>query len=369
MANHIPLVLPCQNWPEDDRTLWDSLFVEAGFLEEAGAGASWSDGTRSMYRQAYGQWLSFLLRHDPPAVCLQPAARISLERVEAYLGEASARLNRCSVSNLVAALSRIARAFDPDQDWAWLARAERRLGQDARSRSVPPAKPITAERVSRASLARLEFLTSADHGLAPVAFGIEFRRALLMGFLIARPVRRRALCAMTVDSHLIPTSSGFRIRFPASDMKDKREHGFPLPATLVPAMRLYLTTARPALLDGRNSNALWVTSKGAGFTADGIAGEIETATSRLLGLKLNPHAFRHVAATSIAEMDPEHIGIIKDILGHATLAMAEKHYNRATGISGCNALQSIVEDIRSNVPKMARANRDRALPKRHPHNR
>ena len=69
---------------------------------------------------------------------------------------------------------------------------------------------------------------------------------------------------------------------------------------------------------------------------------------------MRPHAFRHVVATSIAETDPEHVGIIKDILGHATLAMSEKHYNRATGISSCNALQSILEDIAANVPKMRR---------------
>ena len=75
-----------------------------------------------------------------------------------------------------------------------------------------------------------------------------------------------------------------------------------------------------------------------------------TVVKRQFGVAKRPDAFRPVAATPIAETDPEHVNIIKDILGHATLAMAEKHYNRATGISSYNGLRSIVEDIRKNVP-------------------
>ncbi len=63
---------------------------------------------------------------------------------------------------------------------------------------------------------------------------------------------------------------------------------------------------------------------------------------------MRPHAFRSVAATSIAEFDPANVNIIRDVLGHATLDMAEKHYNRANGISACNALQSLVENIRKS---------------------
>ena len=58
--------------------------------------------------------------------------------------------------------------------------------------------------------------------------------------------------------------------------------------------------------------------------------ELADLTKREFGMSFRSHAFRHIAATSIAETDPEHVGIIRDILGHSTLAMAEKHYNRAT---------------------------------------
>lgn len=139
-------------------------------------------------------------------------------------------------------------------------------------------------------------------------------------------------------------------------MKDKRARSAPLAKALVPFMERYLLTYRPCLLGKRTAttDALWVTHHGKPFTADGIASDIEITTERHLKMRLNPHAFRHIAATSIAEVDPEHVGIIRDILGHATMDMSYKHYTRAGGISSCNKLQSIVEDIRNSVPIMGR---------------
>jgi len=75
-------------------------------------------------------------------------------------------------------------------------------------------------------------------------------------------------------------------------------------------------------------------------------------TKKYLDIELRPHAFRYITVTSIVEEDPKHFVIILDILGHATLDMAYKHYKLASQISSCNGLQSIIEDIRKNVPKI-----------------
>ena len=45
--------------------------------------------------------------------------------------------------------------------------------------------------------------------------------------------------------------------------------------------------------------------------------------------RLTPHDFRHCVATSIAQFDPEQIDIIRIILGHTTMATADKHYIHA----------------------------------------
>lgn len=170
------------------------------------------------------------------------------------------------------------------------------------------------------------------------------------------------LLAMQVHQHLVRHGDGFQLCFDAADVKDKKQRAFPLPNDLVEPIQAYLDRRRPVLLRGKQLNGLWISQYGDLPRQDGFSRELPKVVMRQFGVVMRSHAFRHVAATPIAETDLEHVNIIKDIPGHATLAMAEKHYNRATGISRCNGLQSIVEDIRKNVPKIGRANRGHCDP-------
>lgn len=346
-----PLVLPMASWPPSDRKAWEALFVSDDLFDDMGPGAKWSAGTRKKRQQGYGHWLSYLARHNPSAFEEPPASRITLNRVRAYLAECEQRLAPKSLANLSGDLCAMAYALDPNQDWNWLKLGFYRLNTLANTQTLPPAPNISARQIYTWSMNRLIELQHHCEGTARQR-AVLFRQALLMGFMIARPIRRRAVVAMQVGHHVLDTGSGFNLRFSAEDMKDKRERSFPLPEGLVPHMRTYLSTHRPALLGAHRHDAVWVTHHGKPFTADGIASDVEATSIRFLGIRLHPHAFRYVAATSIAEVDPEHVGIIRDILGHANLDMAEKHYNRATGISSCNALQSIVEDIVRDMPRM-----------------
>ena len=81
-------------------------------------------------------------------------------------------------------------------------------------------------------------------------------------------------------------------------------------------------------------------------------------TLREFGEALRPHAFRHIAATTVAEVDPEHVHIIRDILGHATLTMSEKHYNRANGAKAAASYQEMVRGLRREARRKARARRN-----------
>ncbi|MDB5660490.1 MAG: xerDC2 [Cypionkella sp.] len=269
------------------------------------------------------------------------------------------RLKPSSQANLILSLLVIAKASAPEENWAWLERGTNRLIGAQSSISLPAAKPISAQRIFRESLKRLNALDekAAKIDVIPLRMATHFLQSLLIAFLIARPVRRRALLAMQVNQHLVQHGDGFQLCFDAADMKDKKQRAFPLPKDLVRSMQAYLDRYRPVLLCGKQSSGLWISQYGEPLTKDGLSRELPKVVQRHFSIAMRPHAFRHIAATSIAEVDPEHVNIIKDILGHATLAMSEKHYNRASGISCCNGLQSIVEDIRKNVPKIGRVNR------------
>ncbi len=90
---------------------------------------------------------------------------------------------------------------------------------------------------------------------------------------------------------------------------------------------------------------LAISQYGKPITKDGMSRELPKVTKRLLGVALRPHAFRHVVAMPIADVDSAHVNIIRDILGHATLDISRKYFKRATDISSCDELKSIVEDI------------------------
>ncbi|WP_170337399.1 site-specific integrase [Ruegeria arenilitoris] len=124
----------------------------------------------------------------------------------------------------------------------------------------------------------------------------------------------------------------FEVHLSAEDTKDKKERWFPLPKLLVQPMVSYLGIYRPILVGPKTSNALWISQYGDPITANGLSRELPKAAKRLLGVKLRTHNSRHIAATSLAETDPENVNIIRDILGHATLDMSQKHYNRSIGL-------------------------------------
>lgn len=346
-----PVVLKREDWPAADREAWDTLFVPGRLFEDEGACLGWSAGTRKIREQAYGQWLSFLRRTEPSVLAISPAVRLTQPRLEAYITEGQARLKPVSVFNLIHGLLILAIAFAPNADWSWLQRADTRLRRDLGSGDLKPAPALTALKLFRWSLGRMADV-DADPTLDDRKRAIGFRQALMIGVLISCPVRRRAFLAMTVSNHIVEIEDGFQLHFSADDMKDDNPHRFWLPHQLVEPMRLYLDLYQPILLGDKQSNGLWINQYGKPLTPDGYARELPKVTERHLGVALRPHAFRHIAATSIAEADPEHVGIIRDVLGHATLDMAEKHYNRATANSACNKLQSVFRDIRRKAARM-----------------
>lgn len=348
MTDRIPLCLKLNDWPDADRVAWFGLFAADGHFDDGGPCHDWSEGSRKMRNQSYGQWLSFLLRTDDAAIAASPCERITVARVQAFVAELRQRdLATTTVKNHVVSLYVLAKAMAPQAGWGWLNTAVKRLTNAANRHSLPPPHPIMGPEILRWSL-RFMAQTQVDCNLSAKMRAIHFRQALMIGFLISCPVRRRTLLAMRVNDHVQPISDGYMLNFGAADMKDQKARSHRLPAQLVEPMRSYLADYRPILLDGNDTNALWVTQYGEGITPDGLSRELPKVTARHLNVGMRPHAFRHVAATTIAELAPEHANTIRDIRGHATLDMSERHYNRATGISSCNGLQSLVEDIRES---------------------
>jgi integrase len=342
----------------EDQRAWEALFVEGSFFDDGGACAHWSDGSRGIRRQAYGQWLSFIRRTCPELMKQPPPLRVSPVHVEAFIDELARRVKPRTISGLVASLTTLCLAMSPDRDWAWLRRAEKRLARQSNAHVLKPRIPLSAAAIYLWSLKRMAQIED-EAGMDPLDRAVRFRQALMVGLLISRPLRSRAFVQMQLYRHLVETSEGFQLQLHPEDMKDRRARRYPVPDRLVTPMRRYLSTYRPVLLGETDTDALWISKKGKPLSQDSFTCGLALLTKRVFGLKLRPHAFRHIAATSIAEFDPAHVGIIRDILGHATLNMAERHYNRASSITASNQYQTLVQSYGDDGGRSRRRRRRR----------
>lgn len=241
----------------------------------------------------------------------------------------------------VANLRTIADAWAPDRDWGWLKSAARHWTQRAGEEGLKPPLPVTASDLLAWSIRRAtEVEKMKDVPLKERA--LHFRDAIMVGCLIACPVRLRAFTAITLGLHLRKADETYELHFSASDMKDRRARVFSITPRLTGPLDRYVDHYREVIATAGSCDRLWLGQSGRPLSKDGLAARLKSVTHIQLGVALGPHSFRHVAATSIAEYDPEHVGIIRDILGHATLEMANRHYNRASTISSCNRLQDVI---------------------------
>ncbi|WP_442756697.1 hypothetical protein ACNHKD_08935 [Methylocystis sp. JAN1] len=76
-----------------------------------------------------------------------------------------------------------------------------------------------------------------------------------------------------------------------------------------------------------------------------ISFRLRELTERHVGIPFAAHSFRHSAATDIALLDPQHVGIIKSVLGHASPLSAE-HYNLAFGFEAASRYQALLATLR-----------------------
>jgi site-specific recombinase XerD len=130
-------------------------------------------------------------------------------------------------------------------------------------------------------------------------------------------------------------------------MKARRPFECIWPWALGEALARYLMTFRPVLLGAGSTDALWISKSGSPLSKKDVAFRITTRTAQAFGVAINPHMFRHIAATAIASREPESIEAASKILGHAGLSTLERHYNKATSDDACSRYYETIRALRA----------------------
>jgi integrase len=343
--------MPLAQWPSADAAAWSASLVAGDPFAPGGVASRWSPKTQRQVVVSYGRWLRWLEDQGMLDQDVEPADRVTRERVTDYTRDLAVKLSPFTVAMYVQLLADGLRAMAGDHDWGWIARAPGRIREQGVARTEKRSRLQTPDRIAELGMRLMEVADTNIDGDAVEAATL-FRNGLTMAVLAYRPIRMSNLESMTIGVHLLQTGDVWRVAFPAEEVKNDRPLEFPFPTVLVPYLERYLSTHRPVLLEGGTerhtpcSGPLWVSRKGHQLGYQTIGHHIQKLTKAEFGAPINAHLFRDCAATMIAIVDPEHAPIIASILGHASMRTSERHYNQARDLDAGRRYEGTVRELR-----------------------
>lgn len=327
-------------WPELDRTSWERAILNDDPFEPCAAVVgSWRRKTIQFYEMSYAFWLGWLNAAGDLDNTSRPQDRVSPDKVRIYLFDMREQgLAPFTISGRISGLGQVLRVMCPDHNWDWIARAASRLHAVAR-----PVKKIEARLRPPEDVLDLAFDLMGKAELGEVNprrdTAVQFRDGLLIAFLLYRPFRTSTLSAMRIGHELYRAADCWRIAVEGEQTKSGRPIEATWPKGLVEPLERYLDHYRPALLAGDaalKEDHLWVVRPGAPMIPQMIHVRVTRLTKERFGTAINPHAFRHLAATVIATSKPDSVTDVARVLSHTTLETSEKHYNKAQMITAAD---------------------------------
>lgn len=323
MTRHLNSAMPFDAWPLLDRERFVGAF-EGNDLFDSGPGSSLAPTTKYGRKADYGQWMGFLAHIFPETLKLPPGERVDQKRVEDYVDYLRQNCRETTIAHRLGRLFYTIRFICPDGDWQWLYRVSRRI--------AAKAVPIKHRQVLSSDLYALG-LRMMDRALIKAnALGrmtkscaVSYRDGLLIATLVEAPIRRGAFSRLLIGDHMMKVGQRWCLTVPAENTKTKTAQEYELSDRLSRYMDIYLEQVRLEFPGAAGDSSLWP-HEGRPMTDKMIRRRIIKWTRIGLGFEVSPHRFRNAAATFISIADPENIRMAKDLLGHRSFAMTEKHY-------------------------------------------
>jgi integrase/recombinase XerD len=320
--------IPFDAWPEADQMAWTAAIAEGDIFDGRGPAASWAASTRYSAVAAYGRYLAFLAASEPSALAEHPAERLTedrLARYHAHLAETSGTMGR---HMFFAKLRDAVRVMFPGSLPRHLSRLVARLERECRPRSKA-ARIVTSTRLTALGTKLMEEAVGENGELTDA---VPYRDGLMIALLAHRPLRLRTFSLIRIGKHMRQVGEEWRMVFDGPESKSGRPFELTVPGKLVSSLEYYLQAVRPKFNGADRHNGIWASTKGRPLTPNAIARIITERTREAFGHPVNPHLFRHCAATTIAIIHPRRIGVARDLLGHASLATTNAYYNKAQSI-------------------------------------
>jgi site-specific recombinase XerD len=138
---------------------------------------------------------------------------------------------------------------------------------------------------------------------------------------------------LRIGHTLLRSGDRWKAAFEGSAMKNHRAFTGLYPVWLTEIIDLWIDEIRPILRHRRKDpdpGWMWPTCRREQMSAMAVLETVQNATRSQTGIAISTHAFRHSVTTHVAVSDPEAIGIVTPMLGHAGPA-SDAVYDLADG--------------------------------------
>jgi integrase/recombinase XerD len=341
MARRPRQALPDNQWPHELRQRWEEAFRAGDFLDEVGAGPHLAPATRAALKAALGRFLGFLRKQELIGQTLEQQANPAV--VADYVRYRRQSCSEPAIATELHHLRLALRLVYPGVDWTWLRTITKRIAAQAKCR---PEKHhlITSERLYALGFALMDkAMEAADAvGTVPKAVAFEYRDGLMIALLAAIPLRRRTFAALRVGKHLVKSGELWALDIAAEETKNRQALDFPTSAGLSRRIVIYLEKFQKRIPGAIAHDGLWPSNKGRAMDDGTIYDMVRRRTRKAFGFAINLHRFRHAAATFWSISDPKNVRGAKDLLGHISFGMTEKHYRMSGSREAARALARIL---------------------------
>ncbi|KRE16787.1 hypothetical protein ASE66_09240 [Bosea sp. Root483D1] len=338
--------MPFQEWPDTDKAHWHLATNKRTLFNGVGKGAHWRPRTKKTNIQNYGRFLGYLAWSGQLEAEKCPADRATRSVVEAYYEHLASIVKPISQLSLLVGLKVTLQAMHPSISWRWLQDACNRLQTIASAeRDVCRELPCIVKMDQLAHQELADARSDLDvEGYSPYRTA-RFRDALQLALLIRRPLRSTNFSNLRIGHELNQSGSEWTITISGDQTKNGRPIEMPFPPALVDALNFHLDSVRPTFPSARSADHLWLCKFGVNRNTYWLHERITNTTKRLTGSSINPHMFRAMGATLLADDAPEDLYAAADLLSHLHMSTTDRYYIRSRNLAASRRVDALLTQI------------------------
>jgi site-specific recombinase XerD len=326
-------VMKIQQWPETDRIHFENSLVKGDPFAADGLRANCREITNTKVAKGFGRYLTFITRYHPEVLEYPVEQRITRDLVKGFVENLMAVGNgKVTILDRLQELHAMAVILSPEASFRFIKDIEARVRARVSETEKPQGRFVISDELLSLGF---NLMDGANKQTSDRLKAIDFRDGFMISLLAVRPMRRKNFAGLRLGHNIVNRNGLWRIILHKDETKTHGHMDVEWPLDLIGPLEIYLDIHRPVLMAKRGrwhnqvGDAFWVSSHGSPLTQMAFYQQITKRTQEHLGKSVNPHQFRHSAASTLAVEMPAHVRVSASILGHASFQTTESYYIHA----------------------------------------